>query len=616
MRVNFIGNTCNNHYGLCKFLRKAGVDAQLFYDRRGDIQTFPEAEDAFLADQPADWIHPYEAADVGPHPWHHIPPAFMARLADCDLLQAESEGLLWAWQSGKPYLWSYIGADLNFFPYHAYWSRHWKEATPEHLLTPLAYRRAIVGASAFRRECWYQPLRHGYGLLSRLLPPERFANIPGKLIDTELFTPGTPRPLAAMLADFGLSHHPEGLILFHPSRIMFTPKSYVNKANDRLYRALARLRRTGRSFTLILISLGPGNIDEPEARRLLDELGIADRVVWLPRKLKRHELREWYQIADLTADEFIGGSIGSISVETMACGTPLLSRLATEDPDPTHWSPALVYEELPPVINVSSEQEILDALIRFSDDRPALAALGTAGRRWTEENYSGQAVARRYQALFERVLASPEKPHLSAAAQGREPLPAIDPQWLPTLPPQRGQPPEDPSSPAVARRRLLDCAPDDPMRLCAVLEATARAGRLDLAINSAALAGQMLPQATPLAEKLAEFQLLRGMILLDQGHEEQGESDVQQACSSKRYRPLALAVLGRQASRRQCYEKARELLERSLALDARNREGLIGMAEVLLAQNDKAQALRIVSKGLRASPGDRQFLALLSRIES
>jgi hypothetical protein len=136
VRVNFIGNTCNNHYGLCKFLRKAGVDAQLFYDRRGDIQTFPEAEDAFLADQPADWVHPYEGTDVGPHPWHHIPPAFMARLADCDLLQAESEGLLWAWQSGKPYIWSYIGADLNFFSYHTYWSRRWNEAHPEHLLTP------------------------------------------------------------------------------------------------------------------------------------------------------------------------------------------------------------------------------------------------------------------------------------------------------------------------------------------------------------------------------------------------------------------------------------------------------------------------------------------------
>jgi len=136
LRVNFIGNTCNNHYGLCKFLRKAGVDAHLFYDRRGDIQTFPEAEDAFLADQPTEWIHPYEATDVGPHPWHHIPPAFMERLRNCDLLQAESEGLIWAWQSGKPYIWSYCGADLNFFPYHAYWSRHWNEANPEHLLTP------------------------------------------------------------------------------------------------------------------------------------------------------------------------------------------------------------------------------------------------------------------------------------------------------------------------------------------------------------------------------------------------------------------------------------------------------------------------------------------------
>jgi cytochrome c-type biogenesis protein CcmH/NrfG len=57
-------------------------------------------------------------------------------------------------------------------------------------------------------------------------------------------------------------------------------------------------------------------------------------------------------------------------------------------------------------------------------------------------------------------------------------------------------------------------------------------------------------------------------------------------------------------------------LERSLALDGRNHEGLIGLAEVLLAQNDKAQALRIVSKGLRAYPGDRQLLALLAQIET
>jgi methionine salvage enolase-phosphatase E1 len=63
-----------------------------------------------------------------------------------------------------------------------------------------------------------------------------------------------------------------------------------------------------------------------------------------------------------------------------------------------------MFPELPPVINVSSEEEIYHALTLYSSRRDELTGLGKRGRAWVEGYASGEVVARRFSEVYESVL--------------------------------------------------------------------------------------------------------------------------------------------------------------------------------------------------------------------
>lgn len=406
LRVHFVGNTCNNHFVLARYLRQLGVDAHLFYNRDLDPQTFPESEDPSIARERPAWLHPFTTADAGHEPWRRCASPLSEALAACDLLHVEDVGLVWAAQTGRPYLWYPYGYDLNKYPFATYWASEWSPLHPDRYLASVAYRKAIAQASEVLCGMWYQPLAHGWALLQQLVEPTRFTHDIQLALDTDRFSADIDaadagNTLQALLDAAGVECRVEGLRIFHPSRVMFTERSYVNKANDRLFRALGRFRAQGGTFTLVLVARGLE--DEADARTLFSELGIADRVAWLP-VMSRHALVPWYQASEIVADEFLGGTLGSVSFEAMACGAVLLTRLATHDDDPTFWPPTQTFPELPPVLNASEESEILARLLESAADAPALLARRRASRQWAETWVSGGRVAARLLAVYERIL--------------------------------------------------------------------------------------------------------------------------------------------------------------------------------------------------------------------
>ena len=134
-------------------------------------------------------------------------------------------------------------------------------------------------------------------------------------VDLQTFAPGDRRTARAAL---GLDA--DELILAFVGRIQ------PLKAPDVLLRAAARL--TDKFTNLrVLVAGGPSGtgLAAPDTLvRLADELGISDRVTFLPPQ-SREQLVNVYRAADLIVVPSYSESFGLVAVEAQACGTPVVA---------------------------------------------------------------------------------------------------------------------------------------------------------------------------------------------------------------------------------------------------------------------------------------------------
>ena len=130
-------------------------------------------------------------------------------------------------------------------------------------------------------------------------------------VDLKTFSPGDKEAARAAL---GLSA---------TERIVaFVGRIQPLKAPDVLLRAAARL-----PGVRVLVVGGPSGtgLAAPDTLvRLADELGIADRVSFLPPQ-SREQLANVYRAADLLAVPSYSESFGLVAVEAQACGTPVVA---------------------------------------------------------------------------------------------------------------------------------------------------------------------------------------------------------------------------------------------------------------------------------------------------
>jgi len=178
----------------------------------------------------------------------------------------------------------------------------------------------------------------------------------------------------------------EELICFIPSRVDF-----FWKGQDRLLRALA-----GKGLPVFLIFAGWGQ-DYERARVLARDFDLEDRTLFLPVALSKPLLFKLFDSVDLVIDQFLSGSYGTSAVEAMAAGVPVMMAIDEQSWHRRGWLP-------PPVINVSSEQEIAQAFIDILDGKIDLDQCSQSVREWFSQTHAYGSFFRYVNPLFERIV--------------------------------------------------------------------------------------------------------------------------------------------------------------------------------------------------------------------
>ncbi|MGX5735308.1 glycosyltransferase family protein [Bosea thiooxidans] len=184
-------------------------------------------------------------------------------------------------------------------------------------------------------------------------------------------------------------------VIFSPTRQHWKDKSGSwTKGNDILFRAAAMVASEGHEFRLHLIAWGK---EIEDSKALISELGIAEKVSWLPTMQKR-ELWEAYCTAHAVADQFTLPALGGVGFETMALGRRLIT--AIDETQLTYF-----FGMAPPCLTASTVEECAAQLRRVIMDPQDEAALGTAAQEWMRTYHSAERIvdlqATRYRQFLE-----------------------------------------------------------------------------------------------------------------------------------------------------------------------------------------------------------------------
>jgi glycosyltransferase involved in cell wall biosynthesis len=186
--------------------------------------------------------------------------------------------------------------------------------------------------------------------------------------------------------------------LFHPGEsretdlLLFVGKLTEQKGLARLLRAMTRMRQRAR-----LAVVGAGRIDDSALRAMARELGLDDRLEWLPL-LSQTELAAEYRRAAVHVVPALDEGLGLTAVESLLSETPVVGFRSGGLPDIV---PDGVAGRL---VEPGDEQALAEALDAVLADPDARRAMGVAGRAHAIERFGAAAASERYAALYRRVV--------------------------------------------------------------------------------------------------------------------------------------------------------------------------------------------------------------------
>lgn len=397
MKIALYGNTCNNFFAVARALRgSSDIDVHLYIDDSAPSNQRPESDAPDLRSGYPDWIHKGPYRTTLSRLWPRTSP-LVRELERYDLVMVSGHGVQLAPFVHRPFIFYATGWDLTVAPFpFRFMSR--PTGAIEHLsalLNGIWQRRGIAAVW----QIWSQPFAPFQTALRRLGVPEtRVA--PGYfpiMIDTDLFRNDES---ARHSDDPNIRRLLNGhdFIVFHPSRMMTNDgRPYVDagqwKGNDRLLEGFARFVAANPDARPVLALVDRGT-DRVTAQPLIKSLGIEQSVVWLTPShaegFERNEMVPFYSVSDVVADEFGIGWFGSIVVEGLSMGKPVLCYL--DDPVMKTLYP------WHPVLTPRTPTEIAACIGELYRDAEARRHRGNEGRRWAEEFHSIDHAAGRYAA--------------------------------------------------------------------------------------------------------------------------------------------------------------------------------------------------------------------------
>jgi glycosyltransferase involved in cell wall biosynthesis len=234
---------------------------------------------------------------------------------------------------------------------------------------------ALVAVSA-RAARLYRPFAVGENLT--VIPPG---------VDTEVFTPREASSDAAPTDQT------------RPVVILAVGYFVQRKAFDVLITAIAHLARRGATVNLRLVGDGP---QRAALEDLVDRLGIGGVVTFTGRVPHAAIVHEYHR-ADLFCSPSFSEGFATVCLEALACGLPIVATPAGGFRD------VLCRHDVGTLVGFGAVEELAAALGRLVADRSLRESLGRRARAVAVDEYDWRIVARRYLALYQHVLAYPER---------------------------------------------------------------------------------------------------------------------------------------------------------------------------------------------------------------
>lgn len=390
-RVALIGNMNNNHFALMRHLRDFGADAHLFLYSNEHAHFLPQC-DTTEWERWEPFVHDLGISNGGRDDFFRPIGPIAARLKGFDAFLANGIA---------PVLFERMGRRLDVFvPYcegcefiveHGWdWSKPLASAYT-------SFRKAAMERAVVRSvDVIVTANMHDHSLATfrRLGKPTTNMFVPmiyDERANAEEALTGDLAAAARRMDDASIA------IFSHISHFWKTlpVANYmagVGKRNQWLIEGFAHyVKESGDGGALlVMVEYGP---DVPASKALIEDLGVADQVLWLPM-MSRVQIMALLDHADIGGSEFAGMLWGGAGWEFLAKGVPMLHHL--ESPDDY----ALSDRPLPPFFNVDSPEAIAQILLENS--AATLATKGKAAKQWYDK-HQGRALAAEYLALLERA---------------------------------------------------------------------------------------------------------------------------------------------------------------------------------------------------------------------
>jgi glycosyltransferase involved in cell wall biosynthesis len=438
IRVALVGNIANNFYREAKALQASAVmDVHLFCEEEPASHTMlPQSDEPGLSQGLPDWIHLQPAFRYTFSSMVLAAFGFFGRLRRlnastvdelsqfdvCVFSGSETRliPLVAPRVSGSPLpirIFRPTGADLTVYPLFS--RREMLQLRQDHgqwsmlrrLIYSLGYRftrsywrRSITAADYIDPHMEEKPFMDA---LQTLLPNlDHLRPLFRLAIDTDVFA---RREIVApeRLDAWGLRS--DDFVVSFPSRMMMRNSPVLTrtgqwKANDVGIRGFAQFlgrvpsdRRDRIRLVIIDAEMSP---DLDLARQLVAELDIESNTRFIRGEsghgLVRDEMIDLYSLSSVVLNDFGAGWYGSVAVEAMSCGSPVISYVDEAVMARTfEWHPFL---------STDTAQGVSDFLVDLHSDPHKRERLGVRSREWIEKEHSPQAYLRRVEQHLPELL--------------------------------------------------------------------------------------------------------------------------------------------------------------------------------------------------------------------
>jgi len=205
-------------------------------------------------------------------------------------------------------------------------------------------------------------------------------------ISTEIFHPGE-KP-ADLIEKYGLSGAPT---------IICVGRLVRRKGQDKLIEALPLIKQEIPNIKLVIV--GEGRILKSLKVRV-KKLGLNENVIFVGR-VSYKDLPRYFLLGDIFAmpsrSRFFGlevEGLGIVYLEASASGLPVLAGTSGGAPD------AVKENETGFIANGNDPKEIATKLLKLLKNPPIAKSFGENGRKWTEENWTWDIWAKKFEEIL------------------------------------------------------------------------------------------------------------------------------------------------------------------------------------------------------------------------